>query len=285
VVSGRDFAVGILIFSWPLNQLLPMTTPLSEIREKLIDADAACTDWEGFECWSLPLDELSARFVLPKRAATGNPWFWRPEFFGAFPGADLALLARGWTLGFLDLPDHYGCPLAVEKFAGLHTFATRRLGLAARVAIMALSRGGLSGYHFASEYPEKVCALYADNPVCDFRSWPGGKGKGPGSPEDWQKLLAVYGLSDAEARAYAHQPASEATLRPIVEAGIPVLHVAGDADEVVPYEENTVVLRGLLEKLGGDYREITVSGGKHHPHGLPDPTPIVEFLEQAFGRA
>jgi len=51
---------------------------------------------------------------------------------------------------------------------------------------------------------------------------------------------------------------------------------------VVPFEENSACLGPTFEALGGSYQQIMVPGGKHHPHGLPDPTPVVEFLESAF---
>ncbi|QYY35983.1 hypothetical protein [Ruficoccus sp. ZRK36] len=252
------------------------------MREFFQSRGAECSEWEGFEQWKLECGGIPCRFVLPRELAAGHPWVWKPEFFEAFPNTQLALLERGWVLAFLELPDHYGCPRAVAAFDRMHTMATTDLGLSPRMGILAMSRAGLSAYNYTSAHPEKVFALYADNPVCDFRTWPGGMGAGPGGPGDWAKLLAVYGLTDAEARNYARQPLSKDVLAPIVQAGIPVLHVCGDSDETVPYEENTCVLRETFKALGGNYREITIPGGKHHPHGLPDPAPIVAFYEEAF---
>ena len=70
---------------------------------------------------------------------------------------------------------------------------------------------------------------------------------------------------------------------PDVEAGrakarIPIIHLCGDADEVVPYPENTVILKERYEKLGGAITVMVKPGFKHHPHGLDDPTPLVEFI-------
>ncbi|MGZ0655690.1 alpha/beta hydrolase family protein [Coraliomargarita sp. W4R72] len=254
------------------------------LRQELSATEALSDTWEGFEGWSLKLDGHTLRVILPKELAADEPWFWRPEFFGAFANTDKALLDRGWALVFLDLPDHYGCPKAIQSFAKMYDFATETLGLSAKMAIVALSRAGLSAYHFASAYPDQVCAIYADNPVCDFRSWPGGVGVGPGSLDDWNKLHGVYEISADQAVVYNQQPLSKEILKPIVTAGIPVLHVCGDCDEVVPFEENTQLLRQQFKELGGCYQEIMVPGGKHHPHGLLDPTPIIEFIEHAFAR-
>jgi pimeloyl-ACP methyl ester carboxylesterase len=64
----------------------------------------------------------------------------------------------------------------------------------------------------------------------------------------------------------------------IAKAGIPVFQVLGDADEVVPVEENGYVLRERFKTAGGSYREIIKPGALHHPHGLDDPTAVVEFI-------
>lgn len=51
-----------------------------------------------------------------------------------------------------------------------------------------------------------VACIYNDAPVCDFKSWPGGKGKGKGSPADWSCCLDAYGLTEPEALAYKLNP-------------------------------------------------------------------------------
>jgi hypothetical protein len=43
--------------------------------------------------------------------------------------------------------------------------------------------------------------------VLDYQSWPGGKGKGKGSPGDWQELRKWYGFeSDEQAADYPQTP-------------------------------------------------------------------------------
>ena len=52
----------------------------------------------------------------------------------------------------------------------------------------------------------------------------------------------------------------------------------GDADEVVPYEENTALLAEKYEAAGGKIELIRKEGVGHHPHCLEDPKPIVNFI-------
>ena len=66
-------------------------------------------------------------------------------------------------------------------------------------------------------------------------------------------------------------------LKPLAEAGIPVIHAAATDDEVVPVSENTDILEPRYRALGGVI-EVIRHPGKHHPHGLQDPTPIINFI-------
>lgn len=104
-------------------------------------------------------------------------------------------------------------------------------------------------------------------PVCDFKSWPGGKGKGPGSKRDWASLIELYGLSSAaEALAYEGTPIDLPA--PLAEANMPLIHVVSDADEVVPVEENTAVLQQRYTALGGTITVFHKPNCGHHLHGL-----------------
>ena len=124
-----------------------------------------------------------------------------------------------------------------------------------------------------------MTCIYGDAPVCDLKSWPGGKGKGKGSPKDWDLAKKCYGFaSDEEAVAYKKNPVD--TLAGLAKNKVAVLHIYGDADDVVPWEENTGLIASRYRELGGDIQLIAKPGIGHHPHGLEDSTPIVEFIER-----
>jgi pimeloyl-ACP methyl ester carboxylesterase len=69
-------------------------------------------------------------------------------------------------------------------------------------------------------------------------------------------------------------------IAPLAEHNVPILHVYGDADEVVPWEENTGVVAERYKALGGSVELISKPGVGHHPHGLDAPSPIVDFIMQ-----
>jgi len=100
------------------------------------------------------------------------------------------------------------------------------------------------------------------------------------SPRDdqcWEQVLSSYSFaSDAEANAVRGNPVDN--LKPLAAAGVPLLHVFGDLDLTVPFEQNTQVVADRYEVLGGVVKLIRKEGVGHHPHGLDDCTPIVSFI-------
>ncbi|MBL9174913.1 MAG: alpha/beta hydrolase [Verrucomicrobiales bacterium] len=235
------------------------------------------SDWNGFERHDLEVEGRTATVVVPREAAPGRPWLWHGEFFGHKPAPDIALLGRGFHVVYLSVPDQLGAPSAVAAWSRLHQELTQRYGLSAKAALCGLSRGGLYCFNWAVANPTRTACIYADAAVCDFKSWPGGLGKGKGSPRDWQLVKERYGFSsDEAAKAYAGNPVD--SLAPLAEARVPLLLVFGDADDVVPWDENSGVIAERYPKLGGSVQLIRKPGVGHHPHGLEDSTPIIEFL-------
>lgn len=271
-----------------LGQGLPLVEAVAKAAEINIQIDRLAapfpgkkSTWEGLDRYDFEFHGSPAIVVTPKQALPGRPWAWRGEFFGAFPNADVALVQKGFHLVYLGVPNLFGSSKAVGAWDEFYAELTGQHGFAKKAALIGLSRGGLYCYNWAAANPEKVACIYADAPVCDFKSWPGGKlkhlGKGDGSEAEWQNLLKAYDFkSDAEAIAYARNPIDR--LKPLADAQVPLLHVFGEADPVVPWEENTGVLAERYRQLGGSITLIPKPGIGHHPHGLADPTPIVDFI-------
>jgi len=186
------------------------------------------------------------------------------------------LLEKGFHHIHIQVGNTFGCPGALKHFDAFYKTITKA-GLARKGALIGISRGGLYAYNWASRNPEKVLCIYGDAPVCDFKSWPAGKGKGSGSPQDWKGLIECYGFRDeTEALAWPHNPID--SLEALAKAGIPLLHVVGDIDEVVPVAENTEILERRYRALGGEITVIHKPDVGHHPHGLDDPSPILDFI-------
>jgi lysophospholipase L1-like esterase/pimeloyl-ACP methyl ester carboxylesterase len=235
-------------------------------------------DYHGFVQHSLKSSGLDAVVVEPKKAAKGRPWIWRLEFFDHRPMVDLALLERGFTLVHLEVGNTFGAPGAMAQFSQFYKELTGpRWKLNRRVVLEGFSRGGLYAYNWAVRNPDKVMAIYGDAPVCDFRTWPYGGQGAKRSEEDWNSLVQLYGFpSEKEALAYPFNPVDN--LAVLAKARIPLIHVIGDADEVVPVAANTNLVEQRYKGLGGTIDVIHKPGGLHHPHSLDNPEPVVRFL-------
>jgi pimeloyl-ACP methyl ester carboxylesterase len=240
--------------------------------------DEKIDTWQGFTRHTFTVDGCKAWVVEPKTALPSKPWSWCLEFPDAFTDRCAApqLLAAGFHHAHISVGNTFGSPSAQKHFVAFHAALVAK-GLAPKAALIGISRGGLYSYRFAAENPDKVAVIYGDAPVCDFRSWPGGKGTGKGSPGDWASLMKLYEFpTEEDALAYLGNPID--VLSTLAEAGIPLIHVVGDADDVVPVAENTAIIEQRYRALQGIVEVIHKPGVGHHPHGLDDPAPVVKFI-------
>ena len=246
-------------------------------------------DFHGFDSYRL-LDAEGTRpfyLVVPKQVAPGKPWLWCGAFWGdkMIPAtewvvrANLKLVEEGYFMVFSSPTSVYGYPEGNQRLDGVYAEVTGKYGLAKKAAMIGLSRETLFVYRWASHNPDKVACIYLDNGVCDFKSWPGGFGKAKRDLGAWELVLKSYGFnSETEALAYNKNPID--ILKPLAEAKVPILHVVGDVDAIVPYAENAAIIEQRYAKLGGPIQVIHKEKCGHHPHGLKDPEPILTFIRQ-----
>ncbi|MCE9611770.1 MAG: alpha/beta hydrolase [Chthoniobacter sp.] len=270
----------ILVLGTLLSSRIFAEPPAAVPAEKatLTFPDETIDQWHGFTRHKFQVDGCAAWVVEPKTALPGNPWSWCMEFPDAFTDRCAApqLLAAGFHHAHIGVGNTFGSPDAVKHFNAFYELLVAK-GLAKKAALIGISRGGLYAYRFASEYPERVAVIYGDHAVADFKSWPGGKGKGKGSKGDWAAVIKCYGFKDeAEALAYPGNPIDR--LEPLAKAKIALIHVVGDADDVVPPAENAAIIGERYKALGGTFDVIHKPGVGHHPHGLDDPAPVVKFI-------
>jgi pimeloyl-ACP methyl ester carboxylesterase len=218
---------------------------------------------------------------VPEAPAPGKPWLWVGEFAGHLKSLEDGLVEAGWHVAYVAVNNQFGSPRAMAVWEKLYAELHERRGLAAKPALLGISRGGLYVNAWARLHPDRVSVLYLDNGVCDIRSWPGGfqlQAKGAGSAKDWALYKTEFGYaSDEEALAKSVRPADG--LGAAVQAGVLLISVHGTADKVVPEVDNAGVVAGVWAQAGGRLKLFPKPGGDHHPHGLPDPKPLMALLE------
>ena len=277
--------VGLICTALSLAQTSTATSPSASApaapAQTTVDsgptsASAPVTDdWNGYTRHTFQFEGRTCYIVDPKWDATGKPWLWRARFWGHRPEVDLALLAQGYHLVYMDVAEMLGNLEAVGHWNDFYKLLTTTYHLNRKAEMEGMSRGGMYVYAWAEQNPDKVAAIYADAPVCDVKSLLA-LHDGQPEPARWKMAVDAFGFHDVkEALAYRGSPIDN--LAPLAKAGVPLLHVVGDADTVVPVEENTGILEQRYKALGGSI-QVIVKPGIGHVHGLDDPMPIIEFL-------
>jgi pimeloyl-ACP methyl ester carboxylesterase len=237
------------------------------------------SNFHGFHELDFTFNGRKAIVVAPEKAAKGHPWVWRARFWGYEPQADSTLLARGFHVVYCDVVELFGNEEALTLWDDFYKMLVK-CKLSKKAVMEGVSRGGVYVYRWAARWPRRVAAVYVYVPVLDMKSWPGGKGKGKCSSSDWELFKQDFNLTtEEEAIAFKGNPLD---LTEIIARGkYPMLHVVGDADVVVPVDENTTPFAEKIKAAGGKIEVINIPGA-HHSHSLKDPAPIVNFILKAY---
>ncbi len=205
----------------------------------------------------LPPDEASIRII---------PWVWyAPTFIGACPSDRQSwiaerLLSSGIALCGVDVGETYGNPSGRAVYTQFHRFVIKKFRLSAKACLWPQSRGGLMLYNWAVEHSRLVACVGGTYTVCDITSYPGIPIAAP-----------VYGMTDVEFKEHLKENNPIDRLEPLARKKVPVFHIHGDGDTVVPLETNSAKLVERYKALGGP-ADIEVIHGKGHEE-------VAEFFE------
>ncbi len=235
--------------------------------------------WHGFEKHSFVFNGRQAHIVTPEKALAGNPWVWRAYFPEWHIEMDSILLSRGFHIAYIDCSDMFGSAEAMQVWDAFYDYLVQQEHFAATPALEGVSRGGLYVYAWAKRNPGKVSCIYAEAPVLDIKSWPGGKGRGRGSEEDWKKLMTAYHFSEEQLMQFADNPVDH--LETLAAYKVPVVHVVCAEDSIVPVAENTAVFAAHYKKYGGNIQvdemkdNIRLEG---HHFNISNPQYYADFI-------
>ncbi len=204
--------------------------------------------WHGFEKNTFLFEGRRAYIVKPLKNLPGNPWIWQAYFPDWHYEMDSMLVSKGFHIAYIDCSDMFGNPATMQLWTKFYQHLTSQYSFSSRPVLEGVSRGGLYIYGWAKRNPDKVSFIYAEAPVLDIKSWPGGKGKGRGSGEDWKKCLSAYNFTEEQAINFNDNPIDN--IESLASYNIPVVHVVCISDSIVPVEENTAVLEKRLLQAG-----------------------------------
>jgi len=238
--------------------------------------------WNDFECERFIFEERQAIIVYPKCPQNGKMLL-KTEYLDAFPGFDTAMLERGYCLIHISHQSRWAPDNETDIMAKFVAFCAKKLGLSSKCVVEGLSCGGLQAAKLAELYPETVSVLYLDAPVLNILSMFGlGECKCEGLEKFQREIIATYGVSSSTIVNFRKSPIDN--MKPLIENNIPVIMLYGNADTTVIYEENGKVLENYYLENGGTIKVISRSMCPHHPHGLDDPSVIIDFIEENICR-
>ena len=234
--------------------------------------------WMGYPCKNLIFEGHDAIIVYPQEGTENGYLAVKTEYWGAFPEAiELPLLENGFHLCYIKNDNRWGVNEDLDRKARFIRYVQEECGLNGQCVPVGMSCGGLIGIKLTARYPELVKCLYLDAPVVNYMSCPCGFGIGNALADNNSEILNALGLKDiSQLLSYREMPLDK--LGDLVKAQIPVIMVAGDSDRVVPYCENGVFLEKAYKDSGVEIAVYIKPGCDHHPHGLADPTPVVDFI-------
>lgn len=225
--------------------------------------------WKGFDQVNIQIAGHEAYYVKPAKPLAGNPWVWRASFPDWHTDMDSILLAKGFYVTYINVDDQYGSPAAMQAWDKLYDYLIDSVKLAPKAALEAVSRGGLYSLGWAKRNPDKVSCIYAETPVYDIKSWPGGKGKGRGDTAAWRQFKQVFNFSEEQALNYRDNPIDH--LEGLASFKVPVLNVIGPNDQLAPNAENTFLFAQRYAVLGGPVSIYPVTEGPQELFGRHIP--------------
>ncbi|MCH2591394.1 MAG: prolyl oligopeptidase family serine peptidase [Pedosphaera sp.] len=206
------------------------------------------------------IDECTAFLILPEKPKADQPipWVWYAPTLPGLPANSEKwmfdrFLKAGIAIAGVDVGESYGSPKGRSVYSALHEHLVSKRGLAKQASLLARSRGGLMLYCWAVENPDKVKCITGIYPVCNIASYPGLK-----------RACGAYGLTAEELKAQLskHNPIDR--LAPLAKAKVPIFHIHGDNDSVVPVDKNSAIIKERYDKLGGPMTLEVVKGQGHN---------------------
>ena len=235
--------------------------------------------WNGFAIKKFEFEGKEACVVFPKEGTANGRLMVKTEYWDAFPDAiEVPLLKKGFHLCFIKNDNRWASKDQLDRKARFVRYVCKEYGLSERTVPVGMSCGGLIAVKFAAKYPELVSCLYLDAPVLNYLSCPCALGnKAQAKEETVAELFAALGMdSISQVIGYREMPLDKVPV--LVAHRIPVVMVAGGSDTVVPYHENGALLQKAYEQAGLECPTYIKPECDHHPHGLDDPTPVVQFI-------
>jgi Prolyl oligopeptidase family len=184
-----------------------------------------------------------------------------------------ALLSKGFHVAGIDIGVACGSPRGAACCQQFYSLLVGKYGLNPRARLLAQSNGGLNAYAWATRHPDCVDRMAGIYPATDLRSWPG-LAKAVKYPS--QGLGFDLTQEQLAPRLAEFNPIEN--LAPLAKAGVKLLHLHGDRDQVVPLAANSSELARRYRGLGGAAQVIEIRGSGHGGLAFSQAKVLADFL-------
>lgn len=232
------------------------------------------SDYHGYARYDFRLEGRDAVVIVPDDPLPGNPWMWRPAFFGAFPSIDDALLDAGFIIAYYDNTFEWARPEAMESGQKFYRLMVENHGLYPKPVMNGISRGGYYSLRRAQLYPETVSCLVLDNPLVDIFEL-------RRDEEWWRDVKEKWEPSGRNPERGSFEENAAYNLDIPAMRHIPVLLLSGGLDTIVPYEKNGKLIVDTYRRYGAPVKSLVRPEAGHHPHGLDKAERVVPFIKKA----
>jgi lysophospholipase L1-like esterase/pimeloyl-ACP methyl ester carboxylesterase len=240
------------------------------------------SNYAGYRCATFLFNGRESKVVKPKKTAANHPWIWHVRFFGHEPQTGIALLERGYHLVYNDQAERMGNKQNIDEWNAFHKLLHEG-GLNRKVVLEGMSRGGVYVFNWAAANPDKVAAVYVDNPLLDMKAmYYGPDGKERPENEITKGIKENWGVDRSQIEQFNESPIDK--IDAIVKGNYPILILCAELDEAAVNSQNAFPFEKKIREKGGDITVIEKRGFKHHPHSFPNPAVIVDFIEQAVDK-
>lgn len=231
---------------------------------------------------SFKFNDSDAFIILPKGARSFRaeiPWVWYAPTLNGLPSKAEKwmfeqFLDSGIAIAGIDVGESFGSPVGRKKYSDFYTYLITSREFGNKPCLLARSRGGLMLYNWAAENPQSVAGIVGIYPVCNLASYPG-----------IDRASGAYELTAEQMKADLpkHNPIDR--LATLAKANVPIFHLHGDEDKVVPLEENSALVAERYQHYGGEMELEVVNGQGHNMwDGWFQSERLVSFVCSTLGR-
>lgn len=215
----------------------------------------ASVKWERFK-----FEDKDAFIIMPKKHSELNlPWvFYAPTLRGLPNERDEGwminhFLEAGIAVAGIDVGESYGNIEGRNLYSKFHNFLTQRKKFNPKACLLARSRGGLMLYNWAANNPKKVKCIAGIYPVCNLRSYPG-----------LERAAPAYKMSASELANSLSENNPINRLQNLAKADVPIFHIHGNVDTVVPLKSNSGIIAKRYQRFGGNMQLVVPKGQGHN---------------------